>query len=81
MISLMDNDMAQVDTFRLLDVATTARRISTQCLIYTQEKMGGVASIVTDGRGFYVYVGAPLGSNPALSAAMVLREATGTESL
>lgn len=80
MISVKNNNVAQVDIFRLLDVATTARRISTQCLVNTQDKIGGVASIGTDGRGFYVYVGGRLASSPALSDLTLLRESTGAES-
>lgn len=60
LISVKNNDVAQVDTFRLLDLAATARRISMHCLVNTQEKLGGVATIGTDERGFYVYVGGPL---------------------
>lgn len=74
MISVKNNDEAQVDTFSLLDVATTARMISTKCLVHAQPKIGGVATIGTDGRGFYVFVGGPVVSNPALSDTMLLRE-------
>ena len=62
-ISVNNNDVAQIDEFRLIDVATAARRITSQCLVAKQEKLGGVASVGTDGSGFYVYVGAPLDSN------------------
>ena len=80
LISVKNNDESQIDTFRMLDVATTARRIITKCLIDAQPKLGGVATIGTDGRGFYVFVGGPLVSNPVLSDALLLRESTGVES-
>lgn len=79
-ISVKNHNVAQVDTFRLLDLATTARRITIQCLVNTQDKLGGVANIGTDGRGFYVYVGGPLISSPSLSDVMLLSESTGAES-
>ena len=79
-ITLANNDERSIDTFRMLDVVNTARRISTQCLGTTGRKMGGVASIGTDGRGFYVYVGGPLDSSPTLSDVVLLNEIAGLES-
>ncbi len=73
-ITLANNDERLIDTFRMLDVVKTARRISTQCLGTTGRKMGGVSSIGTDGRGFYVYVGGPLDSSPVLSDVVLLNE-------
>ena len=78
-IAVKNNDVARVDTFRLLDVAATARSIIIQCLVHTQEKFGGVAKIGTDERGFYVYVGAPFISSPGLSDGLLLREGIGLE--
>ena len=80
LISVKNNDEGQIDTFRLLDVANTARRITTKCLVDAQPKIGGVAFIGTDGRGFYVFIGSPLISNSVWSDAMLLRESTGVES-
>ncbi|KAL9136805.1 MAG: hypothetical protein Q9175_001988 [Cornicularia normoerica] len=80
MVSLKNDNVAQADTFRLLDVATTARRISTQCLVSKQEKIGGTSSIGTDGKGFYVFVSAPLASSPVLSDVILSGESTGVES-
>lgn len=80
MISLRNDDVASVDTFRLLDVATTARSITTLCLVTTQEKIGGVATIGTEGSGFYIFVGAPVISSLALSDVMLLSESSGVES-
>ncbi|CAD6586183.1 MAG: hypothetical protein ASARMPRED_002466 [Alectoria sarmentosa] len=79
-ISVKNHNVAQVDTFRLLDLATTARRITIQCLVNTQDKLGGVANIGTDGRGFYVYIGGPLISSFSLSDVMLLSESNGAES-
>lgn len=76
MIMVKNHDEGQIDIFRLFDVATTARRIITRWLIDTQTKVGGVAIIGTDGRGFYVFVGGPLVSNAALSDAMLSRDST-----
>ena len=59
-ISVSNNDVTQMDHFRLIDVAIAARRLVSQCVIATREKMGGVVSIGTEERGFYVYVGSPL---------------------
>ncbi len=73
-ITLANNDERSIDTFRMLDVVNTARRISTRCLGTTGHKMGGVASIGTDGRGFYVYVGGPMDSSPVLSDVVLLNE-------
>lgn len=80
LISVKNNDEGQINTFRLLDLARTARRISTRCLIYQDVKIGGVATIGLDGRGFYVYVGGPLASDSASSDAMLLGERTGVKS-
>lgn len=66
-ISVKNYDEGQSDVFSLLDVAATARRISTQCLVDTRVKLGGVASIGTEERGFYVYVGGPLAVESGLS--------------
>lgn len=66
-ISVKNHDEGQSDVFSLLDVATTARRISTQCLVNTRVKLGGVASIGTEERGFHVYVGGPLAVESGLS--------------
>ena len=70
MISVKSHYEDQEDTFRLLDIAMTARRIVTHCVVNTKDKIGGVSSIGTDGRGFYVYVGGPL--VPALAVSDVL---------
>lgn len=80
MVSVKNNDESRVDTFRMLDVASTARRISIQCLVDTQDKIGGVAYVGTDGRGFYIYVGGPLDSSPGFDDVMLLRGSTGAES-
>lgn len=80
MISVRNIDVTRVDTFRLLDVVITARRITTQCLVNAQDKIGGIANIGVEGRGFYVYVGGPLGSSPQLSDVMLFRESTGVDS-
>ncbi|CAF9934810.1 hypothetical protein IMSHALPRED_009843 [Imshaugia aleurites] len=80
LISVRNRNVFQSDTFRLLDVAGTARRITMQCVVDTQEKIGGTAQIGTQGRGFYVYVGGLLASSPALSDAMPLRSPGGVES-
>ena len=80
MISVKDNDEGQVNTFRPLDLANTARRISTQCLIYQDVKFGGVATIGIEGRGFYVFVGGPLASISAVRDMMLLGESTGVKS-
>ena len=58
-ISIKNVDEHALDTFSLLDVATTARRIGTECRIDPQAQMGGFAKIGTERRGFYVYVGPP----------------------
>ena len=79
-ISVKNHNVAQVDTFRLLDLATTARRISIQCLVNTQDKLGGVANIGTDAREIYVYVGGPLISSPSLSNLLLSSESTSAES-
>ena len=63
MISVINNNMAQMDEFRLIDVANNARRITWQCLVVAPEKIGGVTSVGTNGRGFYVYVGGLLDSS------------------
>ena len=52
--------MNQLDKLRLLDLATTARKVSTQCLVVALHSMGGVANIGMDGARVYVYVGGPL---------------------
>ena len=70
MISLKSDYGDQMDKFRLLDVAMTARRVVTQCVVNTKDKIGGISNIGTEGRGFYVYVGGPL--VPALGASDVL---------
>lgn len=80
MVSVKNNDESRVDTFRMLDVASTARRISIQCLVDTQDKIGGVAYVGTDARGFYIYVGGPLDSSPGFDDVMLLRGSTGAES-
>lgn len=80
MISIKNNDVASVDTFRMLDVAATVRRISMECLVDTEVKIGGIAYIGTHGRGFYVYVGGPLDSSPGLDDVLLLREHAGEES-
>ena len=80
MISVKNTDVTRVDTFRLLDLATTARRITMQCLLNTQDKIGGIAHIGTEGRGFYVYVGGPLASSSTLTDVMLFRESTGVDS-
>ena len=80
-ISVQNLNEAQVDTFRLVDVAETARRISTQCLILTREMVGGVAGIGTEGKGFHVYVSGRLDSGLELSDVMLLGGGGGVESL
>ena len=80
LISIKNPNVFQSDTFRLLDVATTARRITMQCVVDTQEKIGGTAKIGTVGRGFYVSVGGLLAASPLLSDVMLFRESTGVES-
>ena len=79
-ISVKNNDMAEIDEFRLIDVATAARRITSQCVVATQEKLGGAASVGTDGRGFYVYVGAPLDSSPSPTNVVSWLNSTGLKS-
>lgn len=59
-ILITNNNMAEFDTFRLLDVAASARKITNQCLGGTAEKLGGAVRIGSPGRGFRVYVGAPI---------------------
>ena len=70
MISLKSDYEDQMDKFRLLDVAMTARRVVTNCVVNTKDKIGGISNIGTEGRGFYVYVGGPL--VPALGVSDVL---------
>ena len=77
MISVMNNDATQRDRFRMIDVARTARRVSTQCVVATERKMGGVANVGTDGRGFYVYVGGPLDSKFALKDEVLFNKSSG----
>lgn len=80
MISVKNDDVTRVDTFRLLDVAATARRITMQCLVNSQDKVGGVSDIGTDGRGFYVYVGGPLDSSASLGDVRLFGESRGVKS-
>ncbi len=70
MISVRNNGDGRPDAFRLLDLAATARRITMQCVINTQHKSGGIASVGTDGRGFKVYLGGPLTSSQLLDDLM-----------
>lgn len=48
------------DRFSIVDVAATAHRIATQCLIETKYPKGGTADIGSRGGNFYVGIGAPL---------------------
>ena len=68
------------DTFRLLDVARTAARIVSQCVDFMRERVGGIAGVGTDGRGFYVYVGGQLDAGVVVDDAMLLPEGIGAES-
>ena len=79
-ISVKNVDLTRVDTFRLLDVAATARRITIQCLVDSRDKFGGVSSIGTDGGGFYVYVGGPFESSPLLGDVLLFGENRGVKS-
>lgn len=72
MITLKSDHEGQMDKFRLLDVAMTARRIVTHCVVNTKDKIGGVSGIGTEGKGFYVYVGGPLVPRRALSDVLLL---------
>ena len=65
-VSVMNNDVNQLDTFRLVDVAETARRVTMQCVVVAPQRMGGVANIGGEGSGFYVYVGGPSDDGLAL---------------
>ena len=65
-VSVKNNDVNQVDTFRLVDVVETTRRVVTQCVVVAPQRMGGVANIGSEGKGFYVYVGGPLDEGLAL---------------
>ncbi|CAD6577684.1 MAG: hypothetical protein ASARMPRED_008368 [Alectoria sarmentosa] len=60
---------ARMDTFRIVDVAYTAHRIMTKCVIEAKYPVGGTADVGTVGNDFYVGVGGitrPAGTNTTL---------------
>ena len=55
---LVDNgDKSSIGTFRFLDVALTARRISDKCVVESETSIGGTAYVGEHVPGFYVAVG------------------------
>ena len=80
MVAVKNHDMSQFDSFRLIDVATTARRVTIRCVVDAEAKIGGVADILRNERGFYVYVGGALSSRLASNGVRTLPEIAGAES-
>ena len=76
MVTVRNNDLNQLDTFRLVNLAETARRVTTQCVVDAPQQMGGVAGIGSLGRGFYVWVGGPLDEGFALGDGISSPEST-----
>ncbi|CAF9918653.1 MAG: hypothetical protein ALECFALPRED_000776 [Alectoria fallacina] len=62
-------DKTRTDTFRMVDVAYTAHRILTKCVIEAKYPVGGTADVGTVGKDFYVGVGGitrPAGTNTTI---------------
>jgi len=56
-IFLRNMDKTRTDTFRMVDVAFTAHRILTKCVVETKYPVGGTADVGTTEDDFYVGVG------------------------
>ena len=56
-IFVRNHDKSRVDTFRMVDIAEAASRITDQCVIEKKYPIGGISSVGSMDGNFYVGVG------------------------
>ena len=57
MIFVRNQDKSRVDTFRMVDIAEVASRITYQCVVEKKYPIGGLSSVGSTDGNFYVAVG------------------------
>ncbi len=78
-IFVRNMDKTRTDTFRIVDVATTAHRIMAQCVAGARYPLGGTACVGSIDHNFYVSVGgAPSVANSSISRVDPAEERIGT---
>ena len=71
-------DKTEIDTFRMLDVALTARNIIDKCIADTKFMVGGASSIGSK-KGFFVGVGGPNVTPPGMQTLLPLAQNISSE--
>lgn len=62
MIFIRNTDKTRTDTFRMVDIASTAHKIIKKCLIGAKYPVGGICDIGSSEENFYVGVGGTAGT-------------------